>query len=69
MLITAPPTNRFTIEIDGLAILDDGITMYPADPPLLLKIVDLGTAIQQPIQAISAVAAQRVNVIEFLLEP
>lgn len=36
ILISAPPTNRVTLSFAGAAVLDQGITIYPAGNPLYL---------------------------------
>lgn len=42
VLISAHPTNRFTIQFQGAAVLDQGITVYPGTLPLLLTHADFG---------------------------
>lgn len=42
LLISAPPTNRFTLSFGADAVLDQGITLYPAGPPLQLLAEDWG---------------------------
>jgi hypothetical protein len=62
--IGAPLTNRFTLSFKGPAVLDQGITLYPLTAPFYLTFDHVGEAIHEPIQAISAVAPQNVNVLE-----
>lgn len=36
IVISGPPTNRFTVSFGGAAVLDQGITQYPLAAPLVL---------------------------------
>lgn len=67
--LSSPPTNRYTLSFLPTAVLDEGITLFPTDPSLKLLSSEMGSAIQQPVSAISAVAAQNVAVTEISLAP
>jgi hypothetical protein len=42
LILSSPPTNRFTISMGGTAVLDQGITLYPTNDPLLFSAGDWG---------------------------
>jgi hypothetical protein len=64
LVIGAPLTNRITLSWFNPAVLDEGITIYPTQWPVILTLQDVGAMIMNPIWAVSAVAAQDVNFIE-----
>lgn len=65
LILSAPPTNRITIQFgDSPAVLDQGITLYPAGPPLVLMDGASAQWAREGVRAISAVAAQNVNVVD-----
>lgn len=66
LIFSAPPTNRFTLSFGGTAVLDQGLTLYPAGNPLVLPTCTIGGSLSESIRAISAVAAQNVSGIEIL---
>lgn len=66
LIFSAPPTNRLTISFGSLAVLDQGITLYPGQNPLQLWVKDFGRGLRQPIFAASAVADQTIVVTEIL---
>lgn len=68
IIITSPPTNRFTISFGQDAALDLGITLFPLTSPLILRDVDFGCCVKKAINAISAVADQNVTFVEVLSE-
>lgn len=60
-------TNRYTLGFREAAVLDQGVTIYPATMPYTLTIEDHGDAVMGAWNAISAVAIQNVTVIETIL--
>lgn len=42
LLIGAPNANRISLDFQRAAVLDQGITLYPSGPPLLLTHADFG---------------------------
>lgn len=63
LIISAPLTNRFTISLLTAAVLDQGVTLYPAGRTLSLNIHDHGDIVTRAWAAISATAAQNVTVV------
>lgn len=61
LIVSAPPTNRFTLSLLGTAVLDQGVTLYPADPPLMFHVRDHGDIVTRAWSAISATASQNVT--------
>lgn len=68
LIISAPPTNRFTISFGQDAVLDQGITVYPATLPLVIDEQGYGCCIKKQINAISAVGTQNVTYVEVMDE-
>jgi hypothetical protein len=66
ILIAAPNTNRITLNFQGPAALDQGITLYPGRDPLWLLYDRLGEAIHEDIFAIADTVAQSVGWMEIL---
>jgi hypothetical protein len=66
LIISAGPTNRFTLSFGQDAVLDSGITVFPATRPLQLRQCDYGCAVKKQIFAISAAADQAVTFVEVL---
>lgn len=64
LIISAPASNRITLSFLGAAVLDEGITLHPGGPPLVLEWDTLGGSITASIQAIAAIAAQTIGVVE-----
>jgi len=60
LIIGAPPTNRVTLTWSGAAVLDQGVTLYPAQPPLVLTAQEHGALCTGAVRAISATLAQNV---------
>jgi hypothetical protein len=69
VLLSAPPTNRYTFSWMPAAVLDQGVTLFPTDVPYKLLESEIGSAIEQPISAISAAADQVVAVTEINRAP
>lgn len=69
VILSAPTVNRITLSFDASAVLDSGITLYPAQSPLELYREFIGSALEQPISAISAVADQLVGITEVIIAP
>ena len=69
VFLSSPPTNRYTLSWLPTAVLDQGVTMFPTDPAFKLLHRDIGTSIEQPFSAISAVADQVVAVTEVCIAP
>ena len=69
LILSAPPTNRYNWSFRQDVALDTGQGMYPADPPLILRRRDLGSAICLPLYAISAIGAQTIEVTEIVASP
>lgn len=67
IIIGAPPTNRFTLSLQTTAVLDQGITLYPTQEPLILTVEEHGDLVTRAWTAISATASQSVSVIEVFL--
>jgi|ERR1700730_375174 len=66
ILISAPNTNRVTLNFQGPAALDLGITLYPGRDPLWLLYDRLGEAIHEDIFAIADTVAQQIGWMEIL---
>jgi hypothetical protein len=66
LVISAPPLNRFTLSHDGPAILDQGMTLYPNQPTLILSLFSVGSLVRETWRGISAGATQTVQVIEVI---
>ena len=64
LVVSCPPTNRFTINIGAVAVLDQGITLYPTDPPYEFTREVYGDAIEESLTVISGVADQNVTYVE-----
>lgn len=60
LIIGCPQTNRITLGQRSNVVLDEGVTLYPAGPPLVLSLREHGGLVKGPIYAISAVGAQDV---------
>lgn len=61
LIVNAPQTNRFTISLLGTAVLDQGITLYPTEAPLILTAAQHGDIVTRAWSAISGTAAQNVT--------
>ena len=68
IIVSAPPTNRFTLSLQTTAVLDQGINVYPTGQPLVLTIETHGDLVTRAWTAISATASQSVTVIEVFAE-
>jgi hypothetical protein len=68
LIISAGPTNRFTLSFGQDAVLDSGITVFPATRPLMLRQCDVGCAVKKQVSVISAVADQNVTFVEVLAD-
>jgi hypothetical protein len=66
LILMPPGTNRYSISFDGVAVLDQGITVYPSQNPIFLHSLYVGSLTQRPVTAISATAAQTVQVYEII---
>jgi hypothetical protein len=67
LMISSPPTNRITVSFgDTAAVLDQGITLYPGNPPLLLEVGMWGDSITEGIRCISAVGAQNISIVDLM---
>jgi hypothetical protein len=64
LLFIPPLTNRYTVSTNPVATLDQGITLYPGQVPVLLAGEDYGDLAQRAWHGISAVAAQAVTFYE-----
>ena len=64
IIVNAPLTNRFTLSLANGAVLDEGITLYPGNDPLILTVEQHGQLVTLSWTATSAVADQDVTVIE-----
>jgi hypothetical protein len=64
LIIVSPGANRFTLSNLSVAVLDQGLTIYPGTLPLRLNWEDDGAACQRAWQAISAVANQTITFYE-----
>jgi len=67
IIVSAPNTNRFTLSLTTTAVLDQGITLYAGNQPLILAVADHGDLVTRAWSAISATGAQNVTVIEVFL--
>lgn len=67
IIVNAPLTNRFTLSLATGAVLDEGITLYPGNDPLILTVEQHGQLVVLAWTAVSATAAQDVTVIETFL--
>lgn len=63
LIISAPLTNRVSLNWEGAAILDAGITLYPGGPPLVLSLREHGAVVCKQLRAITVVGAQILNVV------
>ena len=61
IIISAPSTNRCTINFEGAAVLDQGITLYPGGPPLSLNLTQHGGIVKKQCRAISPIAANQMT--------
>lgn len=64
IIVNAPLTNRFTLSLSTTAALDQGITLYPTNDPLVLTIEKHGDMVTRAWTAISATASQNVTIVE-----
>lgn len=64
LIIIPGLVNRFTFSLKGVAVLDQGITLYPGTAPFNLRKDIHGDCVNHPWQGISAVGAQTITVIE-----
>jgi hypothetical protein len=64
IIFVAPATNRYTVSFTGAAVLDQGLTIYPGQPPMNLDRDVYGDAFIEEVRAISAGVAQIVSVID-----
>lgn len=69
IILSGPPTNRYSINFGQPATLDQGLTMFPLSQPFLLTREDIGDLITLDIRGISAVAPQTVTVLVVTLAP
>jgi hypothetical protein len=67
LIISAPQTNRITLTFDPVGTLDNGITLYPTQPPLYLTVDRFGRLVQGPIFCVSATGAQNISYWESIL--
>lgn len=68
LIFSAPLTNRFTVSLAfPTAVLDQGITLYPAGNPVTLTVEEHGDIVTRAWAAISATASQTATVIEVFL--
>jgi hypothetical protein len=65
LMIVSGNTNRFTISQSLVAVLDQGITLYPTDRPIVLTEHEHGEMVKRAWQAISAAAPQNVTFFEW----
>jgi hypothetical protein len=63
IIISGPPTNRFTLSLNATAVLDQGITLYASNVPLALNASDHGDIVTRAWTAISATASQNVTIV------
>lgn len=68
LIVTAPPTNRFSLAFKTTAVLDQGVTMYPTNSPLVISGKDAGVDCKGEIRAISAVGNQVVTYVETIAQ-
>lgn len=61
LVVNGPVGARFTLSILGTAVLDQGITLYPSSPPLVLTLETHGDLVLRAWAAIS-VGTQNVVV-------
>jgi len=59
--------GRITLSFAVAAVLDQGINQYPGQTPLLLMYGDVGDAIREEINGISASGTSTIGVIDFFL--
>lgn len=59
-----PQTSRVTINFGSVAVLDNGLNLYPGNAPLQLVDEHMGAAIKEEIHAISNITDQQLCVIE-----
>ena len=64
LVIPAPLTNRITYGYGSIPVLDQGLTMYPNQIPIILDRSTHGALVTRELFAISAVASQVVGLIE-----
>ena len=64
LLIGSPLTNRVTLSYGGPAVLDQGITLYPTNQPLLLLFDYLGDAMHEDVFAITTGGAQTIGFVD-----
>ena len=64
LIINAPLTDYFTISLEETAILNEGITLYAGNEPLILTLAEHGQLVTLSWSAISSMSAQDVTVIE-----
>lgn len=69
VIVSSPPTNAITLSWAGAAVLNEGVTLFPADSPWAMYSYQIGSALGQPVFAISDVAGQNVAVTEIIAAP
>jgi hypothetical protein len=63
-----PTQSRVSVEFNGPAVLDQGITLYPGTLPFQLVEEYFGQAIHEEVRAIASVAGVNVNILEFFTD-
>lgn len=66
LILSAGALNRYSVAFGQQAVLNQGITVYPGNQPLVLADRDLGGSLSQDIWAIMETAGESVGVVELL---
>lgn len=64
LVISAPRTNRVTINFAGPAVLDQGINIHPGTLPLILIEEDIGQALREEIHAITTGGPETLGILD-----
>lgn len=59
-------TNRYTVSLDSLAVIDVGLTIPPNSQPFKVTCNEVGNCLQQPLRAIAGGAGTVVSGLEII---
>lgn len=66
LILSCPRTNRVTVTMQGAAVLDSGINLYPGGPPFVVCVKYQGQFACRPLRAIAATGAETIGVVEII---